>query len=80
MERKMTIKTNSLSGCTVHNTVRLNSDHAITTDEKLKTEKLLRDFGINDPVEQERLSFIEGNGVNKQYVRFLVPKDSVLDT
>lgn len=27
----------------------------------------------------ERLSFIEGNGPNKQYIRFLVPKDSVLD-
>lgn len=79
MERKLTIKTESVSGCTVHNTVRLNSDHAITIDERLKTEKLLHDFGINDPKEQERLSFIEGNGVNKQYIRFLVPKDSVLD-
>ncbi len=58
----------------------MDSDHAITTTEKIKTEKLLHDFGITDPAEQERLSFIEGNGVNKQYIRFLVPKDSTLDT
>lgn len=49
-------------------------------DEKLKTEKLLHDFGIDDPKEQEKLSFIEGNGINRQYIRFLVPKDSVLDS
>lgn len=79
MERTLSVKTISLSGCNVHNVIKLNSDHAITTTEKLKTEKLLHDFGIDDPAEQERLSFIEGNGVNKQYVRFLVPKDSVLD-
>lgn len=79
MKRTLNVKTKSLSGCTVHTIVRLNSDHAITTDEKLKTEKLLHDFGIDDPAEQERLSFIEGNGVNKQYIRFLVPKDSILD-
>lgn len=79
MKRQLTIKTDSLSGCTVHNTVRLSSDHAITTTERLKTEKLLHDFGIDDPAERERLSFIEGNGVNKQYIRFLVPKDSTLD-
>lgn len=63
----------------MHNVVKLNSDHAISIDEKLKTEKLLYDFGINDPKEQERLGFIEGNGANKQYIRFLVPRDSVLD-
>jgi len=79
MERKLTIKTDSLSGCTVHNSVKLNSEHDITIDELMKTSKLLHDFGIDDPAEQARLSFIEGNGVNKQYVRFLVPKDSVLD-
>ncbi len=70
----------SQSGCMVHNIVRLNSDHAITIDEELKTQKLLHDFGIDDPKEVERLSYIEGNGVNKQYIRFLVPKDSVLDS
>lgn len=80
MKRKLSIKTKSLSGCTVHNSVILNSDHAITTTEKLKTEKLLYDFGINDPKEQARLSFIEGNGANTQYLRFLVPKDAVLDS
>lgn len=80
MERILTVKTESLSGCSVHNIVRLNSDHAITIDEQIKTRKLLHDFGIDDPAEQERLSFIEGNGVNKQYIRFLVPKDSLLDS
>lgn len=79
MQRKLTVKTKVLSGCITHNTVRLNSDHAITIDERLKTEKLLHDFGIVDPAEQERLGFIEGNGVNKQYIRFLIPKDSLLD-
>lgn len=79
MQRTLTIKTKSISGCTVHNTVRLNSDHAITIDEEIKTRKLLHDFGIDDPAEQERLSYIEGNGVNKQYIRFLVPKDSTID-
>jgi hypothetical protein len=59
MHRKLSIKTNTLSGCTVHNIVKLNSDHNISTDEKLKTSKLLFDFGINDKAEQERLSFIE---------------------
>ena len=59
MNRVLTIKTNSLSGCLVHNTVRLNSDHTITVDEKLKTEKLLHDFEITDPAEMERLSTIE---------------------
>ncbi|HBB26971.1 TPA: hypothetical protein DCZ36_00555, partial [Candidatus Gracilibacteria bacterium] len=80
MKRALIVKTESLSGCIVHNTVRLNSDHAITIDEQIKTRKLLHDFGIDDPAEQERLSFIEGNGVNKQYIRFLVPRDSLLDS
>ena len=79
MKRKLTIKTTSLSGCATHNIVRLDSDHAITVDERLKTEKLLRDFSITNAAEIERLSFIEGNGVNKQYIRFLIPKDSTLD-
>lgn len=79
MQRKLTTQTLSISGCTVHNTVKLHSDHTISVDERLKTEKLLHDFGITDPVEQARLGFIEGNGPNKQYIRFLVPKDSLLD-
>jgi len=80
MKRTLTTRATTQSGCTVHNIVRLNSDHAITIDEEIKTQKLLHDFGIDDPKEQERLSYIEGNRVNKQYIRFLVPKDSVLDT
>lgn len=55
MKRTLSIKTKSLSGCTVHNTVRLSSDHAITIDEEIKTQKLLHDFGIDDPAEQARL-------------------------
>ncbi|MDD2916990.1 MAG: DUF4012 domain-containing protein [Candidatus Gracilibacteria bacterium] len=80
MQRKLSIKTSSLSGCLVQNVVKLSSDHAMSIDEQIKTRKLLYDFGINDPAEQERLAFIEGNGANKQYIRFLVPKDSILDS
>ncbi len=59
MNRALSVKTTSLSGCTVRNIVRLSSDHSITIDEKLKTEKLLYDFNITDPALMTKLSFIE---------------------
>lgn len=59
MNRKMVTRTKTLSGCLVHNDVTLDSEHAITVDENLKTRKLLYDFGITDPKEHEKLVFIE---------------------
>lgn len=79
MQRKLTVKTEALSGCTVRNHVKLDSDNNFTVDEQIKIQKLFYDFNITDPKEQARLSFIEGNGANKQYIRFLVPRDSIIE-
>ena len=78
MQRTFELKSEMLSGCTVLNHVHLTSDHAITVDEQIKTRKILYDFNILDPAAQERLLFIEGNGPNKQYIRFILPVGSKL--
>ncbi|MDQ1343728.1 MAG: hypothetical protein QG650_448, partial [Patescibacteria group bacterium] len=75
VRRSFEIKGQPMEGCKVLNGFRMESDHAMTVDDKEKIRGLLYDLGV-PPEEHEKQIFIQGNGDNRQYVRVLVPKGS----
>lgn len=77
VHRTFEVKTQAVEGCKVLNEFRLESDHAMSVDDKEKIRGLLYDLGV-PPDQHEKQIFIQGNGDNRQYVRVLVPKGSKL--
>jgi hypothetical protein len=81
VQRKFKIESKPIEtsngSCRVLNHFSIESDHAMTVDDKEKIRRLLYEFKV--PIEaHEKQIFIQGNGTNKQYVRVLVPKGSKL--
>lgn len=77
MERKFTINSKTLSGCTALNHFELLSKSTFTTAERERIRQMLYKYGI-DPKDHEHELFVQGNGTNKQFVRLVVPKGAKL--
>lgn len=78
MERVYSSSVKALSGCTVENAITLKGSHTFADRDKKEIVSYLDMLGITDRKDRDNLLFIEGNGLNRQYIRLIVPPTAEL--
>ncbi|MDD4151514.1 MAG: DUF4012 domain-containing protein [Candidatus Gracilibacteria bacterium] len=75
MKRVFSKKT-SISNCKITNDLTINQTHLFSSSDEISHISFFDEFGITD---YNDLLNIQGKGVNKQFVRLVLPKDSKID-
>ena len=76
--RKYTADTTLLPNCTYENKITLSHKHAYTAQDESMVRGYLDLIGITDKTTREKMTFIQGKGKNRAFIRLFVPPDSVL--
>ncbi len=74
MDRTIEVETQRLEQCTYENTVHLTHTNTYGQEDRDLLKNYMDTVGITDGAEREKLRFIQGDGQNRNFVRFFLPK------
>ena len=76
--RKYTADTTVLPNCIYENKITLSHKHVYTAQDESMVRGYLDLIGITDKTTREKMTFIQGKGKNRAFIRLFVPPGSVL--
>ncbi|MBW7954759.1 DUF4012 domain-containing protein [Candidatus Gracilibacteria bacterium] len=78
MKRDFVKDVNIGNDCSINTTFTINQRHNFTLNDEVLVKTLLYENNLTNKVDVSNILDIQGRGLNKQFVRVLIPKDAII--
>ncbi len=79
IKRDFVKNVNIWNDCSINSTFTINQRHNFTLNDEVLVKTLLYENNLTNKVDVSNILDIQGRGLNKQFVRVLIPKDAVVE-